>query len=82
MRGAATELAAEAMRATHPNRLRFAAFSDQNPMMQPVKALAELVRASRQPVSTDNPLLALERATASWIAFSLETFGGFRDAMG
>jgi pimeloyl-ACP methyl ester carboxylesterase len=81
VRGAVTELTAEAMRAAHPNRLRFAAFSDQNPMMQPVKALAESVRASRQPVSTDNPLLALERATASWIAFSLEAFGGFRDAM-
>ena len=31
------------MRATHPNRLRFAVFSDQNPLMQPVKALAEAV---------------------------------------
>jgi pimeloyl-ACP methyl ester carboxylesterase len=81
VRFAATELTAEAMRAAHPNRLRFAAFSDRNPMMEPVKALAESVRASRQPVSTDNPLLAMERATASWIVSCLETFGEFRDAM-
>ena len=47
---------AEALRAMHPNRLRFAMFSDENPLMQPVKALAENVRASRQPVSPDNPL--------------------------
>ena len=39
------------MRALHPNRLRFAMFSDQNPFMQPVKAVAESVRAARQPVS-------------------------------
>ena len=69
------------MRAIHPNRLRFAMFSDQNPMMQPVKALAESVRAARQPVSTDNPLLAMEQAMASWITTCLETFGEFRDAM-
>ena len=60
-----TDQAAEAMRAAHPNRLRFAVFSDQNPMMQPVKALAESVRAARQPVSADNPLLAMEQAASS-----------------
>ena len=76
-----TEPAAELLRATHPNRLRFAAFSDRNPLMQPVKALADAVRAARQPVSADNPLLAMERATSSWITSCLETFGEFRDAM-
>ena len=81
VRNVVTEPAAEAVRATHPNRMRFAAFSDRNPMMQPVKALAETVRASRKPVSADNPLLAMERATSTWITFCLETFGEFRDAM-
>ena len=41
VRAAVTEPVAEAMRAMHPNRLRFAMFSDANPFMQPVKALAE-----------------------------------------
>jgi hypothetical protein len=76
-----TEPAAEAMRALHPNRVRFAAFSDRNPIMQPVKALAETVRASRKPVSADNPFLAMERATSTWITSCLEMFGEFRDAM-
>src|SRR3984957_3267255 len=67
VRSMVTEGSAEAMRATHPNRLRFAAFSDRNPMMQPVKALAESVRAGRRPVSADNPLLAMEQATSTWI---------------
>ena len=44
VRMAVTDQAAEALRATHPNRLRFAMFSDQNPLMQPVKALADSVR--------------------------------------
>ena len=49
------------MRQLHPSRLRFAAFSDRNPAMQPVKALADAVRADRKPVSADNPLLAMEQ---------------------
>ena len=56
VRMAATQSTAETLRATHPNRLRFAMFSDRNPMMRPVQALAESVRAARQPVSEDNPL--------------------------
>jgi pimeloyl-ACP methyl ester carboxylesterase len=76
-----TEPVAEAMRAMHPKRVRFAAFSDRNPIMQPVKALAETVRASRKPVSADNPFLAMERATSTWITSCLDMFGEFRDAM-
>ena len=49
--------------------------------MQPVKALAELVRAARRPVSTDNPLLAIEHAISSWMTTELETIGEFRDTM-
>ncbi len=81
VRSASTEAAAEALRATHPNRLRFAMFSDKNPAMQPVKALASAVRATRKPVSEDNPWLALEKSMSSWVTTSLQTFGEIRDAM-
>jgi pimeloyl-ACP methyl ester carboxylesterase len=81
VRMAVTEQAAEVSRAMHPSRLRFAMFSEQNPLMQPVKALAESVRAARQPVSADNPLLAMEQATSSWITSWLQAYGEFRDAM-
>jgi Protein of unknown function (DUF3141) len=81
VRMAVTDQAAEATRAAHLNRLRFAMFSDRNPVMQPVKVLAESVRAARQPVSADNPLLAMEQAASSWITTSLQTFGEFRDTM-
>jgi hypothetical protein len=76
-----TEPAAEAIRAAHPNRLRFGMFSDRNPFMQSVKPLADLIRSSRKPVSPDNPLLAIEQAASSWITFCLHEFGELRDAM-
>jgi hypothetical protein len=75
------EPVSEALRATHPNRLRFAAFSNRNPFMAPVRAMAESVRASRQPVSADNPLLAMEQATSDWIATCLHSFGELRDSL-
>ena len=81
LRTAVTDQMAEASRAMHPNRVRFAMFSDQNPMMQPVKALAESVRAARQPVSADNPLLTMEQAASSWITTCLQNYGEVRDAM-
>jgi hypothetical protein len=81
VRAAVTEPVAEAMRAAHPNRLRFAMFSDRNPFMQPVKPLADLVRASRKPVAADNPLLVMEQAASSWITSCLQSFGEVRDAM-
>jgi hypothetical protein len=74
-----TEPMAEAMQALHPNRLRFALFSDQNPFMLPVKAMADSVRANRQPVAADNPLLAMQETVSSWITFCLKSIGEVRD---
>lgn len=67
------------MSTLHPNRLRFATFSDRNPMMQPIEGLAETVRAARRPVSADNPFLALESALSSWISMSLSGYQEIRD---
>jgi hypothetical protein len=81
VRATVTEQGAEMMRAMHPNRLRFAMYSDRNPFMQPVKAVAEQVRAARQPVSAGNPLLEMERTMSSWITSCLHSYGEFRDTM-
>jgi hypothetical protein len=43
--------------------------------------LAESVRAARQPVDADNPLLEMERATSSWITTCMQSYGEFRDGM-
>ena len=55
-------------------------FADANPLMRPVAAWAETVRANRRPVSADNPFLAFEHMLSDMIASGLETWGKARDA--
>jgi len=81
IRASVTGPMAEAMRAVHPNRLRFDLFSDRNPFMSAIKPMAEQVRANRKPVGGDNPLLAVEKQYSSWITSALENFGEIRDSM-
>jgi hypothetical protein len=76
----ATPETAEAMRRLHPNRLRFALFSDHNPFMGLTAALAAEVRQNRRPAAADNPLRALEATMSSMITTSLEAYGELRDA--
>jgi hypothetical protein len=77
----ASSTGADLMRQMHPSRLRFATFSDRNPAMAPVKALAEQVRADRKPVAADNPLLNLEKIASTWITTCWESYRLTRDAM-
>ncbi len=81
LRRLVTEAGAETLRALHPNRVQFAMFSDRNPLMPPVKAVAAGVRAARKPVAADNPLLALEKTISSWTESCLEMYGNMRDMM-
>ncbi len=81
VRASLTEPMAEAMRAMHPNRLRFGLFSDRNPFMSAIKPVAEQVRANRKPVSPDNPLLAVEKQYSSSITAALGSWGEIRDSM-
>jgi pimeloyl-ACP methyl ester carboxylesterase len=81
VRAMTTEHSAETLRQMHPSRVRFAMFSDQNPAMQPVKALADSVRAARKPVAPDNPLLSLEKVASTWITTCWEGYRQARDAM-
>jgi hypothetical protein len=55
--------------------------SDKNPMMQPVKALAESVRAARKPVAADNPLHVLEQVASTWITTWWEGYRQVRDVV-
>jgi pimeloyl-ACP methyl ester carboxylesterase len=80
VRAMVTKTSAEAMRRTHPNRLRFEMFSDENPLMRPLAQWAETVRVNRRPVSNDNPFLAVERMMSDMIAGGLEIWGKARDA--
>src|SRR3984893_7814870 len=80
VRAMATETSAELMRRTHPNRMRFEMFADENPLMRPVADWAEAVRGNRRPVSPDNPFLAFERMMSDTITSGLEMWGKARDS--
>jgi pimeloyl-ACP methyl ester carboxylesterase len=80
VRAMVTETSAQLARRSHPNRLRFEIFADENPFMRPVADWAEKVRENRRPVSPENPLLACERAMSDMIASGLEMWGKARDA--
>ena len=75
-----TEHSAKFLRETHPNRVAFAAFSDGNPLMRPVEALATAVRAARNPVDPGNPFLAMEKMGSDWIVTGLNAFATMREA--
>lgn len=81
IRAAMSEPAAEAIRACHPNRLRFGMFSDRNPAMMGIKPLADNIRAHRTRLPTDNPFLAMELAASSWVTAWLRAAGEMRDRM-
>jgi hypothetical protein len=72
---------AEALRQLHPNRMRFAVFSDRNPLMAGVAVLAQAVKQDRRPAAPDNPLRVWEGMVSDCMVAALETFGHTRDAM-
>src|SRR4051812_3652997 len=80
VRAMVTEKSAELMRRSHPNRLRFEMFADENPFMRPVADWAEAVRGNRRPVSSNNPFMAFEHMVSDMIAGGLEMWGKARDA--
>jgi pimeloyl-ACP methyl ester carboxylesterase len=60
-----------------PMRLQRWMQSDRNPLVSPVKDLAEQVRAQRQPASDDNPFRLMERLGADLVT---QWWDGMRDA--
>jgi hypothetical protein len=72
---------AQTARDLHPNRLRFAMFSDRNPAMQPVKELAEKIRTARTPAAANNPLRSMEGVASAWITACWENYRLIRDTM-
>jgi pimeloyl-ACP methyl ester carboxylesterase/tellurite resistance protein len=75
------EATAETLRLMHPLRLERFALSDQNPMLWPLKAAAEMVRQHRRPVAADNPFVKTEHAVAEQIEKSLDAYRDARDRM-
>jgi len=72
---------AEKMRQMHPLRLSYELFSDNNPLMAPIKVLADRAREERKPVSGDNPFLALQGKMSSQIVANLDAWREMTEAL-
>jgi pimeloyl-ACP methyl ester carboxylesterase len=81
VRAMSTEASAEVLRRLHPSRLQFELFSDQNPFLQPVAAMAEWVRENRRPIGADNPFLAAQEQASRQIVTALDGYRDGRDAL-
>jgi hypothetical protein len=75
----ASEQLAGFIRATNPVRAQYTAFADANPLVKPVAAIAEKVRAERHPVAPDNPFLQVQEQMAAAIIAGWNAFRDLRD---
>jgi Protein of unknown function (DUF3141) len=72
---------AEWMHKMHPLRLQYELFSNANPMMAQVDALAGQVRAKRRPVADDNPFVAMQETASRNIVAALDGWRQFAETM-
>jgi hypothetical protein len=63
---------AELLSRLHPLRLQYELFSDENPLMAPIAALASQVTNDRKPVSATNPFLALQEHVSRQVVAALD----------
>jgi len=81
VRGLVNEESAKRFFQTRPMRVERVAFSDRNPMMAPVKAIAEQIRTARKTLAPDNPFLTLEHIVSEQIEQNWNLFRDWRDAI-
>jgi pimeloyl-ACP methyl ester carboxylesterase len=72
--------AADQLRQSHPLRLQYELFSDTNPMMAWVKAMADQVREDRKPVAVENPFISLEQTASRQIVTGLDAWRDMTEA--
>ena len=69
------------MQQLHPLRLQYEWFSNANPMMAPVAALAEQVRKDRRPIAADNPFVAMQESVSRQIVAALDAWRDMSEAL-
>jgi len=81
VRALVTSPMAEWMPRLHPLRLQYELFSNANPMMAPVAAMAEQVRKERKPVAADNPFVAIQENASRQIVAALDGWRNMTEAL-
>jgi hypothetical protein len=74
------EWTAQAIRSANPARVERWFYSDLNPAMWPIRTLAALARAQRQPAAADNPFVRAEQQGAQHWEAALDAYRETRDA--
>ena len=72
---------AEFIRRLHPLRLQYEIFSNTNPLMAPVAALADRVRHDRRPAAADNFFIALQENVSHQIVTALDAWRDASEAL-
>ncbi len=72
----------EAMRELHPLRVPYELFSDANPLMAALSAVAKQVRQDRAPAARDNPFVAMQEFASRQITAGLDAWRDLRDCAG
>jgi hypothetical protein len=73
--------AAEWMQQMHPLRLQYEIFSNANPLMATVAAMAEHVREDRKPVANGNPFIAMQENASRHIVAALDSWREMSEAL-
>ena len=79
LRAFVTPQTASAVLASQPLRLKYAMFSDKNPLMLGVPALAERARGKRKAADPDNPCVKMQEQLSDVVTKWLEAVGQMRD---
>ena len=74
VRGLVSSPLAQWMQQLHPLRLQYEFFSNANPMMAPVAAMAEQIRNERRPVAADNPFVEMQENASRQIVAALDAW--------
>ncbi len=70
---------ASAVLAMQPLRIKYAMFSDRNPLMGAAGPLADQARAERKAPGGDNPFVKMQEQVSEMVTKGLEAYGQFRD---
>jgi hypothetical protein len=81
VRALASAPLADTLRQMHPLRVQYEIFSDANPFMGPVAAMAEEIRKNRKPVASDNPFIAIQENVSKQIVAALDGWRDFTEAV-
>ncbi|WP_233272634.1 DUF3141 domain-containing protein [Paraburkholderia acidisoli] len=80
VRASSNAFTAHAIREANPSRVERSVLSDANPALALLPAVADAVRAHRQPAAADNPFTLMEKQTSASIEASWDAYRDARDA--